>query len=654
MPIIRVSRPIDASTMLRALLLLLCLGSTPPAHAATPPAQSQAVLNMLDYVAVEYPEFVRHGRVLDEAEYAEQVEFSTRVRELVAGMPPAERHAELVRRAAELARMIADKAEGERVVAQARALQADLVVEYALVVAPRRAPDLSKGASLYAAQCVSCHGAQGRGDGPAAAGLDPAPTDFTDTSRAAARSVFGLYNTLSLGVAGTSMPAFAHLTDDQRWALAFHVASFSNDPALVRDGEAAWRAGEGRASFPTLAAVVTATPAEARGSGPRNDAILAWLRAHPAALEAQAGAPLDFSLRALSDSLEAVRAGRHDEGYRLAVTAYLEGFELAEPALAHRDAALVARTEAAMMADRNAIHSGAPAAQVEAAYARALEALTEARDALSSGALSTTAGFVGSLVIILREGLEAILVLAAMAAFVVRTGRREGMRWLHAGWITALLLGAATWAVSSTLIRISGAQREVTEGVTALLSAAVLLYVGFWLHGKASAQRWNAFIRQKMAGAGSGETIGPRAGLGIALVAFLAVYREAFETVLFYQALWAQAGSTGRSAILLGLGAGMAGLLVIAWLIIRLSVRLPLSLFFGVSSLLLAILAVVFAGQGIAALQEAGKLPLHPLDFPAVPLLGIYPNLQGIGLQLALVVVIAGGWFLMREQSRRV
>lgn len=80
--------------------------------------------------------------------------------------------------------------------------------------------------------------------------------------------------------------------------------------------------------------------------------------------------------------------------------------------------------------------------------------------------------------------------------------------------------------------------------------------------------------------------------------------------------------------------------------------RLPLSLFFGVSSLLLAIMAVVFAGQGVAALQEAGKLPLSPLDIPAIPLLGIYPNLQGIGLQLVLVATIAGGWYLMREQSR--
>ncbi len=606
---------------------------------------------MLDYVSVDYPEFVRHGQVLNDEEYAEQLEFSSRVRDLVAAMPARARHAALAAQAADLERLVAEKAPGERVVAQARRLQADLVVEYDVVVSPRRAPDLSEGARLYAAHCVACHGEQGKGDGPAAAGLDPLPTDFTDTARASARSVFGLYNTISLGVAGTSMPSFASMNDEQRWALAFHVAAYSNDPGQVRDGEAAWDAGNGSAAFPDLASVVTVTPSEARSSGVGNDAMLAFLRSKPASLSARSGSPLDFSLFALEQSLEAVRAGRHDEAYRLAVSAYLEGLELAEPVLAHRDHGLLARTERAMMAYRNALHSGADSAKVDAAYTEAVESLLRAKTALDAGALSPAAGFLGSIVIILREGLEAILVLAAMAAFLVKTGRAEGMRWLHAGWIGALLLGALTWVASNTIIRISGAQREVTEGVTALLSSGVLLYVGFWLHNKANAQRWSAYIREKMTGTSAQS--GARAGLGIAIVAFLAVYREVFETVLFYQALWAQAAASSRTSILAGLGTGVLGLLAMAWLIIRLSVRLPIGLFFGVSSLLLALMAVMFAGQGIAALQEAGKLPLYPLDFPAVPLLGIYPNLQGLALQLALVLVIAGGWFLMREQSRR-
>lgn len=212
------------------------------------------------------------------------------------------------------------------------------------------------------------------------------------------------------------------------------------------------------------------------------------------------------------------------------------------------------------------------------------------------------------------------------------------------GWIVALLLGGLTWFVSSRLIAISGAHREVTEGATALISAALLLYVGFWLHSKANAVRWNQFIRGQMTSALGGGSL-----FWVGLVAFLAVYREVFETVLFYQALWMQSEGSAQLAVLFGLILGAAGLVVAAWLIARYSVRLPLGPFFRVSSVLLAVMAVAFAGQGIAALQEAGKLAVSPLNFPSVPLLGIYPNMQGIALQLVLVTVIVAGYFYLRS-----
>ena len=142
--------------------------------------------------------------------------------------------------------------------------------------------------------------------------------------------------------------------------------------------------------------------------------------------------------------------------------------------------------------------------------------------------------------------------------------------------------------------------------------------------------------------------------LGVGLVSFLAVYREVFETVLFYEALWVQSDAAAKSAILAGLGTGVAALVVLSWLIIRFSVRLPLGIFFGASSALLAAMAVIFAGQGIAALQAAGKLPASAINFPTVPLLGIYPNMQGVALQIVLLATIVGGWLYMRGQDRRV
>jgi len=632
---------------MRTLLVLFLLSVSSGLYAQEKDTAAQTILSLLDYVAVEYPAFVRDGIVVDAGEYAEQIEFSGQVRELIAGLPANPERAQWEARADALHAMIQSKHDGAQVADLAREIQRGLIAAYDIAVAPAHAPDVAAAATLYRENCMACHGNQGDGRGPQAAALDPRPTDFTDSARAAERTVYGLYNTISLGVPGTAMPTFNMLSAEQRWQLAFYVSMFSAPESQRSAGEAAWEAGKGRAAFPSLAAVAMTTPAQADAMGGDAQSILAYLRAEPGAAEGSSDSPLAFTLTTMQRSLEAFRAGHSEQAYQLAVTAYLEGFELAEASIDNVDSALRTRAEQAMMSYRNAIKSGAPAAQVEARYRTAIAEIDEARTRIGSAGISPTGSFVSSLIIILREGLEAILVIAAMAAFMVKTGRRDGLKWLHAGWIAALGLGALTWIVSSHLITISGAHRELTEGIAALLSSAVLLYVGFWLHSRASAAKWSAFIRERM-------NTGGGTWWGVALVSFLAVYREAFETVLFYQALWIQSDAAGQTAVIIGLAGGALALVALAWLVIRLSVRLPLALFFGASSLLIAVLAVVFAGQGVAALQAAGRLPVSPLDLPSVPLLGIYPNMQGIVLQLLLLALIVGGYFYLRGSARRV
>jgi high-affinity iron transporter len=128
------------------------------------------------------------------------------------------------------------------------------------------------------------------------------------------------------------------------------------------------------------------------------------------------------------------------------------------------------------------------------------------------------------------------------------------------------------------------------------------------------------------------------------VVSFLAVYREVFETVLFYEALAAQAGTGAAMPLLGGLAAAAVALVGLGWLIVRGGLRLPIGLFFGVSSVLIGLLAVVFVGKGIASLQEAALLPQHILDVPALPLLGVYPSVEGLAAQAVLVLIIAGGF----------
>ena len=628
-------------------MLTAAPGLAPAPGAAADADPFAPILHMLDYLRVDYPGAVQDGTIVDQGEYDEQLEFSASVRAMIGALPGRPERAGLEADAARLAAAIGDRRSGDEVAALAGELRRRLIEVYRVRVSPRQAPSLARAAADYATHCAICHGATGRGDGPAARGLTPPPADLTDAERQGQWSVFGLYNTITLGVAGTAMTGFPALGEAQRWALAFHVSTLADSDAARAGGAALWKGGTGRGELGDLRALVMATPREVRARlGGDGASVLAYLRGEPAAVAAGRESALDLSARLLGESLEAYRRGDAARAHRLAVTGYLEGFELVEGPLAAVDRALGRRVEAEMMRYRSMVQAGAPVDAV-AAQARAIQALLDtARQRLDAARLSPVTLFTSALVILLREGLEAILVVAALIALLIKAGRREVLRYVHAGWIAALALGGLTWLAASYLITLSGADREITEGVTALLAAAMLLYVGFWMHRHAHAARWTAFIETRVAAALSGRTM-----WALGAVSFLAVYREAFETVLFYQALWLEAGPDGRAAVGAGFAAAAVGLGVLAWLILNVGLRLPVGWFFGVGSILMALLAVVLAGKGIAALQEAGALAVRPLDLPTIPSLGLYPTWQGVLTQLAVVLLIAAAFAYSRRAS---
>ncbi len=567
---------------------------------------------------------------------------------MIAGLPARPERAALEATAAGLVGAIKDKRPGEEVAAIAGDLRRRIIDLYEVRVAPRQAPDLRTAASDYTAHCTVCHGAAGRGDGPAAKGLTPPPADLADAARMGQHSVFSLYNTITLGIRGTAMTGFAALSEPQRWALAFYVSTLGTGGEARDRGAALWKSGVGKTELRDLRALVMATPRDvAARAGEDGAAVLAYLRSEPSALATGRESAIDFSARLLGESLDAYRRGDAARAHQLAVTSYLEGFELVEAPLDAVDRGLRTRVEAAMLRYRTLIQSRAPQETVEAEARAILALLDTARQRLEAARLSPATTFTSALVILLREGLEAILVLAALIAMLIKSGRREALRYVHAGWIAALALGGLTWLAASYVVTVSGASREVTEGVTALVAAAVLLYVGFWMHRHAHAARWKAYLEMRVPSALSGRTL-----WALAAVSFVAVYREAFETVLFYQALWIEAGPEGRVAVGGGFAAAVAGLVLLAWLILKLGLRLPVGWFFGAGSALMAVLAVVLAGKGIAALQHAGTLPVGPLDLPAIPSLGVYPTWQGVLTQVALVVLILAAIGYSRRRAR--
>lgn len=608
---------------------------------------AQTVWRLLDYIAVDYAGAVSNGRVSSEAEYAEMTEFAGQVETRLSALPENAGKAELLGRSRTLRSTIARKASPDEVAAQSRALASALLAAYPVPLAPTAPPDLARGAALYSQNCVSCHGATGDGHGPGSIGLNPPPIAFTDQTRARQRSLFGLYQVITQGLDGTAMASFDSLSDEDRWALAFYVGGFAYPAADAEQGERLWRDDASlRQRFPNMAAFVGTTPVAAAADmgDEKANALIAYLRRHPDAIASRPDGSLRLTRERLDASLKAYAAGDRNAAADLALSAYLDGFEPVEPVLAARDPELMTQIEQAMGALRAAISRSRPLAEVQAANQQLAGLFSEAEAALAPERASSVSSFLGAFGVLLREGLEALLIVVAMIAFLRKTERTEVLGFVHGGWASALAAGVATWFVATYFIGISGASRELTEGFGSLFAAIILVTVGIWMHGKSNAESWQRYIKEKMTNA-----LSKRSGWFLFLLAFVVVYREVFETILFYAALWAQ----GNGLAMLGGAAAAATLLaILAWVMLRYSTRLPITQFFSWSSILIAILAVVLAGKGIAGLQEAGILGVAPLSgVPRIQMLGLFPTTETVLAQLAALAVLGLGFWLNTRRS---
>lgn len=623
--------------------------------AAAPTAEDQArrATHLLEYLAADYPGTVSDGQVVNELEYGEQIEFAGQIAANFAALGVAAGDP-LATELASFEAAIRARAPGDAVSRQARDLAGAVRERFGVRAVPARAPDLAKGRALYESTCAPCHGATGLGDGPAGAKLDPPPRNFHERDRLVALSPFALFSTITYGLAGTGMVGYeTQLDDAARWDLAYYVGAMGFAPEEIARGQALLDGDRDAAiaRVPDLAVLTHRSLAELAGGDADDAALVAYLRAHPEALRS-GDLPLDIAQARLTASLEAFRAGERERALDLAVSAYLDGFEHAEPALNVVDPELRNRAEAEFIQYRAALREGHAPAEVEAIGQALAAQLAQAEARLAGDGLGPTAVFVGALTILAREGLEAVLLVVAILGVLTRADRRDALRFVHAGWIAALAAGAATWWIASRFVAMSGASREVVEGVSALVATAILFYVSYWLLSKTEAARWQAFLDDRLAGALTRGSLG-----ALTAVTFVAVYRECFETVLFFQALSAQAGPTGAGPLVAGIGAGLVLLAVLATTVFRFGQRMPMRRFFAASSLLLYGLAIVLAGHGIAALQEAGWIPATPLSLFRFEWLGIYPTWQGLALQGALLCaaffalpLVVGGF--RREPTR--
>ncbi|MDR2688315.1 MAG: FTR1 family iron permease [Azoarcus sp.] len=313
---------------------------------------------------------------------------------------------------------------------------------------------------------------------------------------------------------------------------------------------------------------------------------------------------------------------------------YFERFETLELDLGLKDSSLKNELEILFGALNGNAMRGVPRARLEASWGELRGKLEQARQHYREEEHASASGtFLKALVILLREGVEAMLVVGALATYLRRSGAADRVWVIHAGVVVAIPLSLLTGWVIDRFLQGSGAPLAVVEGITMIAASAVLLYVSCWLFAKREARRWEEWIAQQVERA-----LGAGSLLALGGAACLAVYREGAETVLFYHALALQ--SPGHDAALYG-GLGCAALLLVVcyFLMRHAALRLPFGFFFGATSVLLYGLAIVFLGQAIVEFQAAGWIAsIYLPGFPQVGWLGIAPTAQSLGAQAALLL----------------
>lgn len=606
-----------------AWLLLPLLAACSFQLLAAPAEGAPQALHLLDYIGADYPDTVQAGSITDQAGFRAQQDSVKTLGNLIAAMPAKPEKAALEQSLAALGNSIDAHQDGADVARQARQLGAKLAVAYEVSQAPVITPDPVRGAPLYAQHCSVCHGDTGAGDGPAGVGMTPPPSNLRDTTRLDRLSLYAVYSTLGLGGEGTDMPAFADQLDDrQRWDLATYIASFSVDPATAK-AEKTYN----------IADLARQTPAEVQAvEGLQAAATFRAQRAQPPQVKRGPAQLLDYTAATLDKSIAAYRAGEHDQAYDLSVAAYLEGFELVESSLDNIDANVRKDTEKSLMAYRQSLQDGLPVSEVEQRLDVAKDKLKASAGLLGNEGLSWSLSYISGLLILLREGLEAILVLAAILAFLRNTDQQAAVRSVNVGWGLAFVAGLGTWALAAYVIDVSGSQRELLEGATALFASVMVLWLGVWMHDRRHAAAWQDYIKTSLVGGGG--------RFGFATLAFFSVYRELFEVILFYETLWLQAGPAGHNAVLAGGATAVVLLVGLAWVILRGSAKLPLALFFSINAGLLCALSVVFAGHGVKALQEAGIFGTRPVPFFDFEWLGIHADAYSLSAQAVAIISI--------------
>ncbi len=607
----------------------------------------RSVIHLIDYVSNDYDGAVKDGKVFSVQEYSELTEFNNK---LIAKSHEIQldTNKELSNELIKFHGLVASKASVDSVKKSGFLCKSLIVTTTGYVSYPSRWFDLESAKQVYASNCAKCHGQDGTGNGLEGVGLLPPPRNFYEEERMQGISPSNAYNTIRLGIEGTGMKGFNTLSDAEVWDLSFYVVSLRYsklNPTLLKVKRAKLI---DKISLEQLAE--SSDYALKTNYNIKDKEEIASLRLLTPDIDKKQY--LEVAKALLDQAYSAYINNNYSDAENKGVMAYLEGIEPVELQIKSLQPHLVAELEKVMMLVRKNINDKVSNDLLKKNIDQAKATIDRATLLLKSEKKSALWTFFMSFTIIIREALEAMLILVILINLVRSANAQKAMKWINLGWISAIGMGAIAWIFSEKLVSIGMGKIEFFEGMVSIFSVILVLYIGFWMHSHTEINKWKVFVDEKI-----GKLIRSGNYKGLALLSFIVVGREVFESVLFLTAISANKAESGNNhlPIILGAIASVLTVIVISYIFINVSKNVPIRKLLRYSSIVLGLLAVILVGKSAHSFQETGNLSIHALPFDYKnDVLGIFPTVETTLLQVIIFTLVFLFLFAYKPKSKPV
>lgn len=627
------------------ILLFICSSFSIFSQESSQDRNVRTFINLLDYIGSDYHNAVLTGEVINSDEFAEMNEFAGKAVLLFENISQTHKifNSSVINNdLLNLKKMIADKSDKDSIFVRANLIKSEILKLNLIPLSPPKWPDINKGKIVFQQNCTSCHGNKGDGNGEIIKNLKPKPSNFLDENLMNSISPLQIYNTMRLGITGTSMPSFNLLSDEQVWDAAFYVSSLRyknkqniSDKELLEIYEKAIQI----ASLEEIATMPDKLLRNKFQSGD-SDKYLAGLRLHR--IQAGNNVSIDLAITFLNKTLSYYEKKDYGNAGDMALQSYLQGIEPFEKQLQSMDSKLNHDLESIMFKLRSDINGKKPLAIIKEDISNAETLINKASTQLGNNKYTFWFAFLMAATIILREGIEAFLIIITILGVLKSINADKARIWVHGGWTAALVTGLISMFAINLIISFGAQSRELIEGIGSVIAVILLLYIGFWLHSKTAAKKWKEFIENKIIKLVDGKNM-----IGLAIVSFVVVFREAFESAIFLSAVNIDVSPEGKTGMYAGAAISLIFVLILARIGLIYASKLPIRQLFKYSAVIMIVLSVVIAGKGIRAFQESGFSSVTSLpgwEYFDISILGVFPTYETIAAQLLVTILAVILW----------